>query len=427
MPALLAIMGLTLVSACAESGSSQKANGPIKVQIPVYKSGKYELEVVTLTSLKSINPLRGEAAYFLYSPKVNQDQNEMSGIEPRIHTMQRSDGVYIPTDSLSIQTLSLYYSMETLMKFDENVGVKKLNNWPRAVVVNYLARDAQDSQNQVRNGAYYSFKVDAMLFTPFSNSTLPLTVNFGAIAHEHFHSLFQRVVLQNIQDVFSTTMSGSLHDQQKNINSSDIDVAQANNEKNIRDQYHATLLRGINEGLADVWGYLLSEDNRFVSRSIPSEAERRDLDFSSQDKVQLNQNTKIENSDIWKNKVRTAAKSPSAQLFYSYQIGAKYARTFTKMFKATLGAAVNTTDLKSIEEKKLTDSKVKMARAVLGTIDQLKIKVLSLKQDEYLEPGFILNTFAELSDWSSAEVCNVFSESMLDSSELKACNKQVDP
>ena len=89
-----------------------------------------------------------------------------------------------------------------------------------------------------------------MFFVPYAEEQLPIPMNGGIIAHEHFHSYFSYGVL-------------------KKLGSQKIDPLQ---------DY---LLKSLNEGIADMWGWIYTGDPDFISMSLPAVGGLRKLDVPS--------------------------------------------------------------------------------------------------------------------------------------------------
>jgi hypothetical protein len=267
------------------TGSKQvHPEGAIQAKIPLLSAdGNYLLQVVDLLSLEDLVELKGWAAKFLLAP--TQTGNELQGYQPKIRTIRSAAGVYIATDELSLQLLTVYYHMENLGMMDEIVGAKEVNTWPRtvAVNVNYVAKDGNGKKAE--NNALYSGELDALLFVPYTEGSLSIMVNGGIIGHEHFHSLFYKLFVKPLGAKFPRTQV-TLH-QEENLESAfgfntsasaireqDSEISKPTRPSEVagmvsRDDYHSYLLRGLNEGLADFWGWLYSGDINFVGHSLP--------------------------------------------------------------------------------------------------------------------------------------------------------------
>ena len=83
-------------------------------------------------------------------------------------------------------------------------------------------------------------------------------MNAGVIAHEFFHSIFFKKVLGKLRA----------------INSDSDRLTTAGPEL-----FNLTYVRGLNEGLADFWGWLYTKDQNFMRFSFAGSNEGRSLDL----------------------------------------------------------------------------------------------------------------------------------------------------
>jgi hypothetical protein len=213
-------------------------------------------EIKTLTN---VGLVEGPAAKFYFMPSIGPN-GELTGISPQVKLFRSKSGTIVAGDLKSLELLTLYYHFEQLMLMDLNLGIFHLNSWPRRVGVH--ARVLNKNQKLSSNNARYSGMLDAYLFDSFIRPDLQLTVNGGVIAHEHFHSIFYKVVLLPLSDIVALP---SPHETRPAQNLK-LEETQA--------QYLSNLLRAWNEGLADVWGWAYSKDTNFVQRSIGFEKGR---------------------------------------------------------------------------------------------------------------------------------------------------------
>ena len=194
---LLPVITMTTVG-CKKSSISSEG-GPVLVQIPNSNNGNYEMQVVELTTIRDLTHLDGDAARFYVEPSFFN--NEVTGENPNLRLMKTKDDVYVALDSLSLQLLALYYQFEKLMVLDQALGVKTTNVWPQKVAVN--ARIISNEEFKENNAAYSS-AFNVFLFVPYTNPDLPLMVNVGVVGHEHFHSLFDKMVIAPLGQKFPT-------------------------------------------------------------------------------------------------------------------------------------------------------------------------------------------------------------------------------
>lgn len=245
---------------------------PVKVQIPVFVDGDYQLKIVELTTLSSLTDFSGTSAKFLFDAGKNQI-GKLSGKTPNIRYIRDEDDVIIALDDQSLQVLTVYAHFEKLRELDSEVGATGVLSYPRTVAIDSKFKT---SDGILENNAVYSGKYDALLVTPFTESTLPLMANAGVIGHEHFHALFFKLVIEPLGAKFPQASEATMHEADVGDELSSGRTKRAPTTP--RDRYHTALMRGINEGFADLWGWIYSGDNSFVGRSLPQQKLIRDLE-----------------------------------------------------------------------------------------------------------------------------------------------------
>lgn len=362
------------------------------------------LDIVELTTLQKIEPVRGRAARFLFAPSI--DKEELVGNEPGTRTMKRPDGVFVPTDSQSVEILSLYHHLELLMKFDARVGVLDLNIWPRTVAVNTQLVNAKKEQSQ--DNALYSGVLDAFLFVPYKSKDLPLSVNMGVLGHEHFHSLFYKLVLKKLGGAFAQTAVQDPHDSSALAKKMGLQLkGSANRQLTSHELYHMLLLRAMNEGLADIWGFLFSGDLTFVSRSIHTE-DSRDLGQQADN---------IPSAEAWKQQTNGITKFEDG-ISDSYTLGRQYAQIVYSVIKPALVKSQASYTYKTDE------SRVQIGKSLIQVLKKLQAKAASLAANENLKPSSILEYLSEESALMTTESCQSLKEKVSFEPTAKVCGAQ---
>lgn len=244
---------------CEKTPEIWDSSRAFKTQIVVGTSSGIEFQTVELEGVKDQKTLKGDIVEFYLSP--GEKNSEIMGRPAIARFIQDSEGVHIPVNSLSLQMVSLYYHMQSLKKLEVESYGRTFVEWPRKIGL----RVQTNNPDTRSNNAFYSSQLDVIYFVPYSEDQLPLPLNGGVIAHEHFHSYFAKG-LQNQLD-------------QKNL-------------KPI-DQY---ILKSINEGLADVWGWIYSGQPDFISQSLPDVGQFRKLDSSKLSRLtQVKSKSDLEN------------------------------------------------------------------------------------------------------------------------------------
>lgn len=269
LTSLLALFFSIFIVSCSKESSelNNDNNGPITIKIPLLKNDKYVLTDVSILTLKNTTQVSGQAAEFYYSP--TQINNRIQGLRPNVKAFRQKNNSLGVSDLKGIELFTLYYHFEQLMFLDKEVGVYHLNTWPRQVG---LESEIFDKGNLIssHNNARYSLIHDAYLFEKFKGEDLNLTINSGVIAHEHFHSLFFKMVQSQLGEL----LRSNPHSDYIEIDKSLPVAEKISQENRINPEILNSLLRAWNEGFADVWGWIYSGDTQFVERSLPKQIDR---------------------------------------------------------------------------------------------------------------------------------------------------------
>jgi hypothetical protein len=408
-------MILGLAVGCSFVATEHRSEGGHRVLIPWSRDGQYKFEAIPLPSLLSVSNLVGKASMYLLSPSVIDQK--LAGFQPRVRTFRDNDGVYVPTDELSLHLLTLYAHIEKLQDLDAAVGLGQLLPKPRIVGVE--VRIPQKHRGQVENNALYSPQLDALLFVPYKGDDLPLTVNAGVIAHEHFHSLFNYLVLKPARAKIRAVKAAQVHaGEEKELRAvfEDIPVdakvengsvgrllpdeatkapgvvgETENDPANIGQEsvaladweiYHINLLRAMNEGLADVWGWIYSGDNIFVRRSIPGVQKSRDLERSGPQKLYSMETFR---------QMTLAASIAGDESVRAYELGTIYARALKNVFEPQL--------------QKSGRTRLDVAKLVVKVLPKLKDKIETIDKNQWLKPTALLELFVQELSPEDAELC----------------------
>ncbi len=366
---------------CSPGTDVEKADGTITVQIPVQESAKsYRLQNVDLKGVQNLKEVSGDFARFFFSPGLAGSQ--LTGSSPIAH-FAKAGRFFYPLDFISIQMATIYFHMQNLAILDQTVGASGINHWPRAVGLETQITEGSGVKN---NNAFYDGVTDAMMFVPFTQTDLPISVNAGIIAHEHFHSLFYKIVIKkavaNNKIAFSVV---STHPDPVLIEAEPKKMQQPPrmiSEKNKASLYNEVYIRGLNEGLADFWGWLYTEDPDFMKWSLPAFIQSRTLsldhtldgEYLTQDDIQ---------NDIAEMILKTDA--PRAQLVNYYKIGTPHAR-FLKEW-AQFYADDNGVSLK--------ESKFEVAKKIVIYLSSLEKTISALNENELLNASHLFLYFSE--------------------------------
>ncbi|KYG66159.1 hypothetical protein AZI86_03600 [Bdellovibrio bacteriovorus] len=235
------------------------------------EGGSYSMGITELLALDDLSTLAGKFVKFFFSPRVRN--NHLEGMSPKTRFVLNSDGVYVPTDETTMQMVTIYAHMQKLAALDEELGAGGVNKWPRDVGI------AVRVAGSTRNNAFYEGKTDSILVVPYTGKELPLAVNGGVLAHEHFHSLFYKLVIKdaatNVHGKEIADTFGEDFGQISDVEASRIQpVGPTLSSSEMNYFYHVAITRGLNEGLADFWGWMYTGDPDFIVHSLPGETGR---------------------------------------------------------------------------------------------------------------------------------------------------------
>ncbi len=395
--AIVTVLAL-LLAGCSKSTDVESAEGSVSVQIPVQsETATYQLAIVNLLGISNLRDVSGNFARFFYSPGVGD--SSITGQSPSAHFI-KSGATFIPADFISAQMAVIYYHMQNLAKIDKDAGAQGVNHWPRSVGLETLIVDAMGTQ---KNNAFYDGHTDAMLFVPFSEGNLPLSVNAGIIAHEHFHSLFYKLVIQKA--VVKNKIAFGLASQHPLVSGPAKALGKMTRppmaipEKIKTRLFNQVYIRGLNEGLADFWGWLYTNDVDFMKLSLPSFVQARSLSLDKSLPGQHLTQQGIEN--LISNSVQNEDQA-KVELVNYYYVGTPHAR-FLKEW-----ARLYSSD----HRISVTEGKMIVAQKVVAYLNEITKSLLALEENELINPTHLFKYFADQNVGDpklSKESCNFLS------------------
>lgn len=256
MKIYLYLIPLVLVIACSRRADDDN----MRILLPwPDANGIHSLQVVEVKTLHDMRKMKGDAAEVYVYPGITE--TGMDAIAPNAQFSKSADGYYVPKDTITQEMATIYAHTERLKELDQSVGIDILISWPRKVGVETKATDGRTHLTISENAMYLSAQ-DVTLYFPYQKGSLPISLNAGIIAHEHFHTIFQRIVIDTLATKFNVETFGK-----PSINKplSDEEIARREIEANNR-----YILRALNEGLADVWGTIYINRPEFISQSLDS-------------------------------------------------------------------------------------------------------------------------------------------------------------
>lgn len=409
---IAAVFVATALGACSGKQDNSEVSGSVQVLAPMNDfNGGYRLQFVNLLDLNNLREVSGRFVRFFMSPRIIS--NRLNGSAPQGRFIKNVDGNYVPTNDLSQQLVTVYAHMQKLAQLDEEVGASGINHWPRDIGV------AVKVVGGMNNNAFYDGQTDAMLFVPYTKADLPIAANGGILAHEHFHSLFYKIVIKNRLP----TEQVSIHDRTQFLNSAQIIDEGINgegkrirignedevdtvpnpqaDESKVRSYYMTTFVRGLNEGLADFWGWMYSGDPDFIASSLPSEKLNRTLKVEGTATLTLTPMEQIRSAAslyTQYDKVRFG----NYLVGLSYNIGTRYSR----LLKRFADISAESRGLESLKMRK------EVAKWVIKTLPVFRDEFTKTSASGYYAPAKFLENLASVIPDMTDKECNFLADSM---------------
>lgn len=258
-------------------------SGKINIQIPWPDSSGYKLQFVPVgfTDLRNVS---GPDVTFFDEPYVtsNSQTQRLVGASPVGKFSAISEGNYIPTTYKSLMLATVYAHMERLNTHLKDLGYGNLLTFPRRVGIN--PKITFENGRGITNNAIYYPALDGIFVFPYETTGLPLAFNGGVLAHEYFHAIFHQIFYRNllinknqqgVHDHFNVTSNIDqpyvcrLPPVLTNSCSQDVKYTDAD--------VSSFILGAMNEGLADTWAWIYTDDLDFLGKSFGEELTRRKM------------------------------------------------------------------------------------------------------------------------------------------------------
>lgn len=407
---------VALMMSCTRQGG---AEGTQTYQIPwPTASGEYRLQEITLHSFHQPETLQGSWAKILVDPFITN--GALDGTPP-VGRYVKSGGVAVPADYVSLVSTTVYAHLERLHDIDVETGADRKIRWPLNIGVQANVIDRRDPSTFIKNNALYDGGLDALLFVPYTDKGLPISLNAGILAHEHFHRIFQGLVMDQVISVQKSRMNSKMqvahtsgisgrcmwHDHSSENSSGDA-IARTRPADATRlhesleridvpvDVYNEFLLRAINEGLADFWGWVYTGDSNYVGRSLPlRESELRRMD----QKV-----GRLGGIDDIKNRLKDLRNgdglvSEDERVSMAYRLGTEYA-----LFMRSLALSVSDGNEASPRSRMI------LAQALIKALPQVSETIAARVISDEIQPDVLLKPiFAQLQSVTSG-ACGLYAQ-----------------
>ncbi len=323
------------------------------------------MQDVYISSFNEPEFLRGTYAEFYVEPQLDFNQHRMAQPgTPSGRFASTQTGSNLALDTTSLQAVAIYAHLEKLQQLNKFSGADAFV--PKRISVGIDVGIITDNKI-VDNNAQYNPSLDSLLFVPYTNTDLPISFNAGVIGHEYFHSIFQHIVGNAVSSQLGFANIDEPTNQSSPIESGD---PQAGSQISIK-EYNRFVLRGINEGLADFWGWIYSGDETFVGRSLSHALESRRLNRKS---------VQFYGVDFFKAAL-SADQNDQVRTARAYILGSQYAVYFHNL------------TLKIFEGKSDEKIRIKMAKALILALPKFKSEIVGKVDGEYIAPEIFIKSF----------------------------------
>lgn len=277
--AIVALFLLTIV-ACGQNEKTNDQGTTFLLPWSETANSEMSLKEIHISTLRNPSKVKGPAAEVYIEPGLT-DSGFSGGVADA--RWIKAGSVYVPSDVKSGQAVTAYAQFEKIWKMDKKMGISHLLTWPRQVSIGLSGEIGMEFQNN----ASYMPTHDVTIIWEYTLSGHPVALNRGILGHEHFHAYFNQTFSKARDEVYK----------EKRTNPADADLLQFFRETNKVTGYFTThasnvyLYRALNEGLADFFGYVYSNDPNSFASTFHGLEEGRRLDKDQ---------AKVSSAEDWK-------------------------------------------------------------------------------------------------------------------------------
>lgn len=374
------LLGALLLCAAVQPSCGPVAGlnsgGSARYQIPFPdEAGAYRLREIEIPGFTDPSGLRGAFAEILVDPY--ESNGGIGSSTPVGRFLKTSSGLMVPTDYVSRVATSIQAHAERLYSLDAAAGVQQnLINWPVKIGIEANVVNSKD-QSVVRNNALFDRRLNALLLVPYSSGRVPIGMNAGILGHEHFHRIFEAIVLAKLPSLRKV-------------------------ETRSVSEFNETVLRGMNEGFADFWAWVYTGDPDFIGVSLPNELDRRSL------KIQSSELMSKETVGRKLNEIgfRGVGKRDKARLSIAYEAGTLYGRFLRDLTLTAFGNA--------------RADRIHGARLLVQVLPAiLEATQTAEEQGERLDPLVVVKPLQTALEISSPSICRIFEKASTMKEECK--------
>lgn len=263
MKNLQALLAFLILIVSVISCDSKTASNVNYFEIPILQDdGNMKMEKVKIETLNDLSSFHGEAARIYIYPRIIDTGNyyKLTGKSPKVSLSPIDNNTYIAKDNIqSLTVISIYYHMEKMMNMLKSSGLKDLNIWPIDIGIEVNTTTASLGASFVELGGF-------LLFYPYEDNKLPYDLNPYIMAHEYFHAISHKVFKNKVSEKYKTNLSWNTLS--FDCNSENEKRKNCSLKKSIINTKSINILNSLNEGFADLWAWIYTQDDKAMSRSF---------------------------------------------------------------------------------------------------------------------------------------------------------------
>jgi len=332
--ALVVIVFFLLVACGSEKSNDQGST--FSLPWSETSTGQLKFENVQILTLRNPSRVEGPAAKVYVNAGLTMDGFNGEVAQPR---WMKSGSVYVPRDVVSGQALAVYAHFEKIWFLDKKLGIEHLSKWPQSVSLR------ASSDRRINNAMYYP-QMDVTLVTAYTLNRHPIPLNRFILGHEHFHSLFVRAFAQYRLLAFIMKMA--------KIPQVDEYTYYKIKSELTTEEHNYFMAFALNEGLADFFGYVYSNDPNGFDSSHGELRINRDLNDLKEESANLFSQedwTKLMTQESYGRRSRHCTRGCRA-----YEQGSRFARTLYKLV---------------LQEKDVVTARETLARKILLSLPKV--------------------------------------------------------
>lgn len=407
---ILLLLTMAFLSACSNPIESKK-KCPCFVKIPqLQEDGSYKLQVVQFKTIEDIQKIKSSKIQISMNPRFFAD-GTVEDLQPEAQYVINRDNVIVPTRTETAEMFSIYKIMEDLYFFDKQIGLDRVLRYPMRVSL----QTRTGRRNGLSNNASYMPLFDRISVLKYLGDKVPLSLNPGVLAHEHFHAIFNAII-KPIEatvkiDGYRPTHDNLMSDQEEHEYTF---TTSTHHEVEPNVGFNFLILRALDEGTADFWANLQTGlTNSYLASFSEREMKKRDVVAMVYLMDRQEELRSIFDFHAYKSEESIISDSDRPIHGSIYGKAVMYSNLL-KTLSESIGGKI-------VDEN---ERKVVIGEWIISSLKKLSMVVETKGQSEALTQGEILNNFVpeNLNKETVSEVCSNLNIFLMNNEKASACS-----